>query len=108
MISFPTFTRRSARRGRGRMPTPLILGAILLLIAAAGSEAAAQGTDPRSSWVERDAQGRRTGTVDPSSSSGYVLRDAQGRRTGTLEPGAGGTWVERDAQGRRTGTKEPR
>ena len=78
------------------------------LLSLAPSSAEAQGVEPRRGWVERDPQGRRLGTAEPSVGGGYVLRDPQGRRTGTLEPGAGGTWVKRDAQGRRLGTREPR
>jgi YD repeat-containing protein len=55
--------------------------------------------------VERDAMGRRTGTVETRPDGGAVLRDAQGRRTGTVER-SGDRWIRRDAQGRRVGTQE--
>ena len=79
---------------------------LFFLLSLAPSISNAQAGDVRRGWVERDAQGRRLGTAEPSSSGGYVLRDPQGRRTGTLEPGPGGTWTKRDAQGRRIGTRE--
>lgn len=81
---------------------------LFLLLSLAPSISNAQGADLRRGWVERDAQSRRLGTAEPSSSGGYVLRDPQGRRTGTLEPSPGRTWTKRDPQGRRVGTQEPR
>jgi YD repeat-containing protein len=56
--------------------------------------------------VQRDAQGRRTGTIEIEPSGRQILRDAQGRRTGTIEPDGPNRMVVRDALGRRIGTQE--
>jgi hypothetical protein len=56
--------------------------------------------------VERDVQGRRTGSFERESSGRIVERDALGRRTGTVERGSGDQLIRRDAMGRRTGTIE--
>ena len=55
--------------------------------------------------VERDALGRRLGTVGIRPDGGAVLRDAQGRRTGTIER-PGDTLIRRDARGRQVSTVE--
>ena len=56
--------------------------------------------------VQRDALGRRTGTIEIEPSGRQILRDAQGRRTGTIEPDGPNRMVVRDALGRRIGTQE--
>jgi YD repeat-containing protein len=56
--------------------------------------------------VQRDASGRRTGTIEIEPSGRQILRDAQGRRTGTIEPDGPNRMVVRDALGRRIGTQE--
>ena len=72
----------------------------LPLLAAVRPALATAGT-----LVERDAQGRRTGTVETHPDGGAVLRDAQGRRTGTSER-SGDKLIRRDSQGRLVGTVE--
>src|SRR5688572_28120406 len=84
----------------------IILGGCLWTLALVAS-ASGQWLDKGRDWVERDAQGRRTGTVEPSGRGGYVERDARGRRQETGEAGPGGPTIRRDAQGCRTGTVEP-
>ena len=76
-------------------------GAHSLLLVAALNAPPALAT--AGTLVERDALGRRTGTVEARPDGGAVLRDAQGRRTGTVER-SGDTLIRRDAQGRRVGT----
>lgn len=81
-----------------------------VLIMAFGPAALAQRSSdrfdlsPNERQVQRDAQGRRTGTVEREASGRLVERDAQGRRTGTIERGTGRQLIQRDALGRRTGT----
>jgi len=41
--------------------------------------------------VQRDALGRRTGTVEVRPDGRATFRDALGRKTGTAEPGPGGS-----------------
>jgi hypothetical protein len=55
--------------------------------------------------VRRDAEGRRIGTVEDDVGK-QVLRDREGRRVGTVEQGGGGDWIIRDSQGRRRYTIE--
>jgi YD repeat-containing protein len=66
----------------------------------------ALGAAQAETLVQRDAQGRRTGTVEIEPSGRQILRDAQGRRTGTIEPDGPKRMVVRDAAGRRIGTQE--
>ncbi len=56
--------------------------------------------------VQRDALGRRTGTIEIEPNGRQILRDAAGRRTGTIEPDGPNRMVVRDAAGRRIGTQE--
>jgi hypothetical protein len=55
--------------------------------------------------VRRDAEGRRIGTVEDDVGK-QVLRDRKGRRVGTVEHGGGGDWIIRDSQARRRYTVE--
>jgi YD repeat-containing protein len=75
------------------------LSVILVLLFAAGAAEA-------ETLVQRDALGRRTGTIEIEPSGRQILRDAQGRRTGTIEPDGPNRMVVRDALGRRIGTQE--
>ena len=50
--------------------------------------------------IRRDAEGRRIGTVEDDVGK-QVLRDREGRRVGTVEQGGGGDWIIRDSQGHR-------
>ena len=84
----------------------LLFVTFAVMLAPVPSPAVAQWLDPGRKWEERDAQGRRTGSIEPNQ-RGYVERDAQGRRTGSGEYGSSGRIIERDAQGRRTGSIEP-
>ena len=88
-------------RGFGRML------AFVMIVLTAAPPVSAQWLDSSRAWEERDAQGRRTGSVQPQR-NGYILRDAQGLRTGSGEHVRPGVTVERDAQGRRIGTIEQR
>ena len=71
--------------------------ALLALPAAAGAQ----------DFVQRDAAGRRTGTIEQSGND-FIRRDASGRRIETYESDGRGGYVIRDAGGRRTGTLEKR
>jgi|GEM_PF-6209973 len=68
--------------------------------------AALAGPAPAETLVQRDAKGRRTGTIQIEASGRQILRDAHGRRTGTIEPDGPRRMVVRDAQGRRIGMQE--
>lgn len=56
-------------------------------------------------WVERDPQGRKTGSVERTDRGDLVRRDAMGRKTGTAERERDGYRL-RDAMGRTTGKIE--
>jgi hypothetical protein len=58
-------------------------------------------------YVVRDAQGRRTETIEQGHGGDLVRRDAEGRRIGTVENDVG-KQVLRDREGRRMGTVEER
>jgi hypothetical protein len=71
----------------------------LLLMAATAfcSAAPAVGQD----YVVRDAQGRRTRTVDRQGADRYILRDTSRRRTGAIDQSPDGRLVIRDSHERR-------
>jgi hypothetical protein len=79
----------------------IVVLAIAIIVAAVAGSAHA-GSPP---LVERDALGRRTGTIETRPDGGAVVRDAMGRRRETIEPSVQG-WVRRDPNGRRLGTIE--
>jgi len=90
-----------------QMRTIVTLAAAALLVTIASPPADAQWRDPARAWDQRDAQGRRTGRIEPRQ-GGYVLRDPAGRRQGSGDYMPSGSIVQRDQFGRRTGTSEPR
>jgi hypothetical protein len=114
-----------AQNCRTRISPPRIVAAVLGTAIAVSFAWPVEAGD----LVVRDAQGRRTGTVERSYDGSYVerdatgsvrsgiepgfgdeaymLRDASGRRTGTVEKSFGDEWVVRDAAGRRKQTIEP-
>ena len=88
----------------------LLAGGVSLLLAtgAAAEDRAAPRNGHSLDLIMRDAQGRRTGTVERGPGQIYIQRDAQGNRIGTVESGPDGQYIVRDSQGRRTGTVERR
>jgi len=60
-------------------------------------------------FVERDAKGHRTGTIEEETPGYFVERDKKGTRTGTIQcDGITTQCVTYDTKGRRTGTIDQR
>jgi hypothetical protein len=58
-------------------------------------------------FVERDAKGHRSGTIEEEAPGYFVERDKRGNRTGTIQcDGFTSQCVTYDTKGRRTGTIE--
>lgn len=109
MQSRPNFATIGANMTVMRINWILASGLATLLAASAAAQDRSAPRNGRSLDLNlRDAQGRRTGTVERGPGQTYIQRDSQGRRVGTVEPGPKGQYIVRDAQGRRTGTVEPR
>ena len=56
-------------------------------------------------FVEHDAKGQRTGTIEEESPGYMVERNTKGLRVGTIER-EGDQWIQRDLTGKRVGTIE--
>ena len=88
-----------------------LIVALVGLIALSGSiTPASAGDDDQTDtnhgyYVELDAKGQRTGTVEEETPGYLVQRDTKGRRTGTIER-EGDLWIQRDLTGKRVGTIE--
>lgn len=99
------FAKTVLRRGQG------LAGLLSAWIVAAGpaladeDEQAGVTDDSHAHFVERDAKGNRTGTVEEETPGYLVQRDNKGARTGTIQcDGITDQCVTYDTRGRRTGT----
>ena len=84
---------------RGTIPWLVLLFALCATPALAGD---------RDRQIIRDADGKRTGTVERGIGERQIIRDKDGNRVGTIEPGVGDRKVIRDKDGSRIGTVERR
>ncbi len=82
--------------------------AIICTAPALADEDDQPGTDTEHTYyVERDAKGNRTGTIEEETPGYLVQRDNKGTRTGTIQcDGITDQCVTYDTKGRRTGSVE--